>query len=90
MSAGSWEEGISIAGRGCFFTQDVEGLKWDSMTAEQVMERLKYVSSVNGVVEPRTKDFPIPTFSRPRVVKWASWKCWAWWTTSGMVGKKRV
>jgi serine/threonine protein kinase len=59
MSAGSGETGISIAGRGCFFTQDVEGLKWESITAEQVMERLKYVSFVNGVVEPRTKDFPI-------------------------------
>jgi hypothetical protein len=49
MSAAAWEEGVSIAGRGCFFTQDVEGLKWDSITAEQVIERLKYVSFVNGV-----------------------------------------
>src|SRR5204863_4113817 len=36
MSAGSSEDRIHIAGRGCIFTRGVEGLKWDSITAEQV------------------------------------------------------
>ncbi|MEA3212535.1 MAG: eukaryotic-like serine/threonine-protein kinase [Chthoniobacter sp.] len=59
MSAGSGEEGISIAGRGCVFTRDVQELKWDSFTAEQVVERWKYVSFVDGMVTPTKKEFPI-------------------------------
>jgi predicted Ser/Thr protein kinase len=59
MSAGCSEDRIQIAGRGCIFTRDVHELKWDSITAEQVMKRLKYVRNVNGVVEARKKEFPI-------------------------------
>ncbi len=59
MSAVSSEEGISIAGRGCFFTRDVEGLKWNSITAERVMQAMKRVRFVEGVVSPRKKELPI-------------------------------
>ncbi len=59
MSAISGDEGIQIAGRGCFFTQDVEKLKWDRFTAEQAVEAVKHVSFVEGVMEPKKGEFPI-------------------------------
>ncbi len=59
MSANSGKEGIHIAGRGCIFTQDVPALKWESITAEQVVHAMNRVRFVNGIVEPRTKDLPI-------------------------------
>ena len=59
MSSAGGEEGIQIVGRGCIFTRDAQDLKWDTYTAEQVVEQMKYVSFVEGVVEPRKKDFPI-------------------------------
>ena len=59
MSAGSGEQGLQIVGRGCIFTRDVQGLKWESMTAERVVDAMKRVSFIEGVLEPRKKDFPI-------------------------------
>ena len=59
MSAGSSDEGISIMGRGCIFTRDVAGLKWDGFTADQVVQTLKYASYLEGHVEPRKQDLPI-------------------------------
>jgi hypothetical protein len=59
MSAISGDKGIQIAGRGCFFTQDVPELKWDRFTAEQAVETVKNVRFVEGVVSPKKGAFPI-------------------------------
>jgi serine/threonine protein kinase/WD40 repeat protein len=59
LSAISGDEGIQIAGRGCFFTREVQELKWDRFTAEQAVEAVKNVSFVEGVVSPKKGEFPI-------------------------------
>jgi hypothetical protein len=59
MSAGSTDDQIFISGRGCFFTRDIGGLKWNELTAEDLVERLKYASQIEGEVKPMKKDLPV-------------------------------
>ena len=60
MSAGSSEDQIHIAGRGCIFTRDVAGrLKWDNFSADQAVHAIKRVRYVDGVVTPAKKELPI-------------------------------
>jgi hypothetical protein len=58
MSAASGEDGVVLYGRGCFFTRDIGGLEWDGLTAEQVVERLKYATHVEGEARVMKKDLP--------------------------------
>jgi tRNA A-37 threonylcarbamoyl transferase component Bud32 len=59
MSAGSSEDQIHITGRGCIFTRDAWGLKWDSTTAEQAVQAMTRVSFLHGIVAPTKKELPI-------------------------------
>ncbi len=52
------KEGIQLVGEGCVFTLG-HRLNWDTTTADEVIKQLEHTSWINGVVEPKTKDFPI-------------------------------
>ncbi|MGA2066699.1 MAG: protein kinase [Thermoguttaceae bacterium] len=59
MTALSLKDRIRIAGEGCIFTQDVQGLDWEKTTAEDVVERMPHVSWSYGIVEPKNEDLPV-------------------------------
>jgi|GEM_PF-2176351 len=59
MTAGSSAELIHITGRGCFFTRDVNELKWEKITAEQVLHAIRRAGFVEGAVTPRKNELPI-------------------------------
>jgi hypothetical protein len=58
MSASSSEVGIRIAGRGCIFTQDVQGLKWDRITAVQAVNSMNRISFVEGLLSLKKTELP--------------------------------
>ncbi len=57
ISLGS-NSGIQLVGEGCIFTQDLQDLKWDTMTAERAANSMKHANFTFGVVEPGVKDLP--------------------------------
>jgi hypothetical protein len=52
------EGGVQFIGKGSIFTQE-RSPNWNTTTAETVLEQLKRASWTRGVVEPKTKDFPV-------------------------------
>ncbi len=59
MSAESGGEGIHIVGRGCIFTRDAHELQWDSITPGQIVQAMKHVRFVDGIVTPKKTELPI-------------------------------
>ena len=58
FSAASTDKEVTVMGRGCLFTRDLNGLKWDAVTARGVVDAVNRASYVEGVLTLKTGQLP--------------------------------
>ena len=52
------EDGIQLAGEGCLFTRD-PAPDWDTLTAEETVQRLRRARWITGVIEAKRQELPL-------------------------------
>lgn len=52
------DDGIQFAGEGCLFTRD-PAPDWDTLTAEETVQRLRRATWITGVIEAKRQELPL-------------------------------
>jgi hypothetical protein len=52
------EDSIQFAGEGCLFTRD-PAPDWDTLTAEETVQRLRFARWITGVIEAKRQELPL-------------------------------